>query len=109
MGRSRAGGPELVALRSFLELHDDPVGLSKRTSFNVRVHEDNVCSTVGLVQSPAVFVAHVRLGEINDGRMVQEKREVGDQLRVSRLTNRTQLRSGAVGRLARGEAVREIR
>src|SRR5205823_721738 len=85
------------------------VGLSKRTSFNVRVHEDNVCSTVGLVQSPAVFVTHVRLGEINDGRMVQEKREVRDQQSVARLANGTQLGSGAVGRLARGEAVRKIR
>src|SRR6266566_3812802 len=72
---------------SFLELHDNPVGLTKRAPFNVRIHKNDVCLAVRLMKSPAVFVTHVRLREINDGRMVQEKREVCDQQRVARLAN----------------------
>src|SRR5438034_10270373 len=94
---------------SFTELHDNPVGLTKRAPFNVRIHKNDVCLAVRLMKSPAVFVTHVRLREINDGRMVQEIREVRDQQCVGRLANGTHPRSGAVGRMARGEAVREIR
>ena len=60
-------------VRLLLELHDDPVGLLQRTPIDVRVHENNVRPTVCLVQAAAVFVAHVRLGEVNDGRMIEEK------------------------------------
>src|SRR5947199_9074953 len=100
---------KLSALRLFLKLHDDAVGLLQRTSFNMSVHENNVCLAVGLMQPAAVLVADIRLGEINDGRMVQEKGKVGDQQRVGRLANGTQPGSGAIGWLAGGIAGREIR
>src|SRR2546429_3546168 len=97
------------ALRLFLELHDDAVGLPQRASFNMRVHENNVCLAVGLMQPAAVLVADVCLGEINDRRMVQEKRQIGNQKRVGRLADGTHFRSRAIGRLAGGNAGREIR
>jgi hypothetical protein len=36
-----------------------------------------------------VFVTHICLGEINDGRMVQEKREVRNQQRIAWLADGT--------------------
>ena len=61
------------------------------------------------MQPAAVLVDDIRIGEINDGRMVQEKGKVGDQQRVGRLANGTQPGSGAIGWLAGGIAGREIR
>ena len=75
----------------------------------MRVHENNVCLAVGLMQPAAVLVADVCLGEINDRRMVQEKRQIGNQKRVGRLADGTHFRSRAIGRLAGGNAGREIR
>ena len=70
---------KLSALRLLLELHDDPVGLLQRTSFNVSIHENDVRLAVGLMQPACVLVADIGLCQINDGRMVQEKRQIGNQ------------------------------
>src|SRR5207247_11328541 len=79
---------------SFLELHDTPVGLTKRAPFNVRIHKNDVCLAVRLMKSPAVFVTHVRLRAIIDGRLVQEISEFRDEQCVGRWANGTRARCG---------------